>query len=58
VEIEPVPEVPFYDQLEKVDPPFLKRKGIMDYPYTLVLDLDETLIHFRSSEDEQDDPDG
>lgn len=23
----------------------------MDYPYTLVLDLDETLIHFSSTED-------
>tara|TARA_B110000285_G_C15084126_1_gene595190 strand:- start:729 stop:947 length:219 start_codon:yes stop_codon:yes gene_type:complete len=44
--------------LEKVEPPFLKRKGIMDYPYTLVLDLDETLIHFRTADEEDEDPDG
>ena len=30
----------------------------MDYPYTLVLDLDETLIHFRTADEEEEDPDG
>ena len=35
--------------LPEVFPPYLPRKEIMDSPYTLVLDLDETLIHFVSA---------
>lgn len=44
----------FFDGLPEVSPPFLPRKNIMDHPYTLVLDLDETLIHFVSSDDADD----
>ena len=47
-------EIKFYDGLPEVHPPFLPRKNIMDHPYTLVLDLDETLIHFVSSDDAED----
>jgi hypothetical protein len=36
-------------ELPEVHPPFLPAKDILDQPYTLVLDLDETLIHFVSS---------
>jgi hypothetical protein len=45
------------EELPKVEPPFLE-KNIMDHPYTLVLDLDETLIHFISAnEDKENSPD-
>lgn len=37
------------EELPEVHPPFLPTKDILDQPYTLVLDLDETLIHFVSS---------
>jgi len=43
------------DELPEVHPPFLPAKDVLDQPYTLVLDLDETLIHFVSSQDQ--DPD-
>ena len=36
------------EHLPEVHPPYLPRKEILDSPYTLVLDLDETLIHFVS----------
>ena len=39
------------DELPEVHPPFLPAKDVLDQPYTLVLDLDETLIHFVSSQD-------
>ena len=32
--------------LQEVFPPFLPKKNLIDSPYTLVLDLDETSIHF------------
>ena len=35
--------------LPEVFPPYLPRKDIMESAYTLVLDLDETLIHFVSA---------
>jgi predicted HAD superfamily phosphohydrolase YqeG len=35
-------------------PPFLPPKNILKSRYTLVLDLDETLIHFVSSHDKDD----
>jgi hypothetical protein len=35
--------------LPEVFPPFLPKKSLLDSPYTLVLDLDETLIHFVHS---------
>ena len=38
-------------ELPEVHPPFLPAKDVLDQPYTLVLDLDETLIHFVSSQD-------
>lgn len=47
------------DELPEVFPPFLPAKNILEQPYTLVLDLDETLIHFVSSQDNmQDDQTG
>ena len=39
-----------WDSLPKVRAPFLPKKLETDSPYTLVLDLDETLIHFMQNE--------
>lgn len=41
------------EMLPQVFAPYLPRKEIMDSPYTLVLDLDETLIHFVSAAEEK-----
>jgi len=38
------PQTPL--NLPEVSPPYLPKKEIIDSPYTLILDLDETLIHF------------
>ncbi len=38
-----------WDSLPPVKEPFLPAKKATDHPYTLVLDLDETLIHFVDS---------
>ena len=35
------------EKLPKVKPPYLPPKALGMSPYTLVLDLDETLIHFE-----------
>jgi len=45
---------PDEEKLPEVYPPYLPRKEIMESPYTLVLDLDETLIHFNSANDNQE----
>ena len=43
------------EKLPEVKPPFLPPKTLADAQYTLVLDLDETLIHFVSGEGEDKD---
>lgn len=41
--------------LPEVTPPFLPQKASrLESDYTLVLDLDETLIHFVNTQDEED----
>ena len=40
-----------YEEVEEVPPPFLPQKRIIDHKYTLVLDLDETLIHYITDQD-------
>lgn len=42
------------EELPHVEAPYLPKKEILDSEYTLVLDLDETLIHFVSPQDEND----
>ena len=42
------------EELPPVEVPYLPKKDILDSEYTLVLDLDETLIHFVSPQDEND----
>jgi len=44
--------------LPKVEPPYLEKKTILDSPYTLVLDLDETLIHFVNMNDVEENETG
>jgi len=41
-----------WDSLPKVSVPFLPPKVLSDSEYTLVLDLDETLIHFMQGEED------
>lgn len=42
--------IPYLPPLDSVDPKLLPKKKWGAEPYTLVLDLDETLIHFEIDE--------